>query len=83
MLGLDPHRDAAALRRRIGVQHQEAQLQKRIKGAEAVHFRLSLYTRGWVDADALLVRLGLYAKRNAWFMTLSGARSSGSSSRWR
>ena len=32
VLGLDPRRDADALRQRIGVQHQEAQLQKRIKG---------------------------------------------------
>jgi hypothetical protein len=27
VLGLDPRRDAGALRQRIGVQHQEAQLQ--------------------------------------------------------
>ena len=31
VLGLDPRRDANALRQRIGVQHQEAQLQKRIE----------------------------------------------------
>ena len=31
VLGLDPRRDVAALRQRIGVQHQEAYLQKRIK----------------------------------------------------
>ncbi|MCH7933659.1 MAG: ATP-binding cassette domain-containing protein, partial [Gemmatimonadetes bacterium] len=31
VLGLDPRRDATALEQRIGVQHQEAQLQKRIK----------------------------------------------------
>src|SRR5258705_8796050 len=36
VLGLDPRRDAGALRQRIGVQHQEAQLQKRIKVWEAV-----------------------------------------------
>jgi ABC-2 type transport system ATP-binding protein len=38
VLGLDPRRDAGALRQRIGVQHQEAQLQKRIKVWEAVAF---------------------------------------------
>ena len=32
MLGLDPVRDANALQRRIGVQLQQAQLQKRIRG---------------------------------------------------
>ena len=43
VLGLDPHRDADALRQRIGVQHQEAQLQKRIKVWEAVDLWASLY----------------------------------------
>ena len=73
VLGLDPRRDANALRQRIGVQHQEAQLQKRIKVWEAVDLWRSLYPRV-VDADALLARLGLEAKRNAWFMTLSGGQ---------
>ncbi|MFL5487161.1 MAG: ATP-binding cassette domain-containing protein [Gemmatimonadaceae bacterium] len=73
VLGLDPRRDANALRQRIGVQHQEAHLQKRIKVWEAVDLWQSLYTRA-VDADALLERLGLATKRNAWFMTLSGGQ---------
>ncbi len=73
VLGLDPRRDANALRQRIGVQHQEAQLQKRIKVWEAVDLWRSLYPRV-VDTEALLARLGLEAKRNAWFMTLSGGQ---------
>jgi ABC-2 type transport system ATP-binding protein len=73
VLGLDPRRDANALRQRIGVQHQEAHLQKRIKVWEAVDLWRSLYTRA-VDSDALLDRLGLEAKRNARFMTLSGGQ---------
>lgn len=73
VLGLDPRRDANELRQRIGVQHQEAHLQKRIKVWEAVDLWGSLYTRV-VDTDALLARLGLEAKRNAWFMTLSGGQ---------
>jgi ABC-2 type transport system ATP-binding protein len=73
VLGLDPQRDANELRQQIGVQHQEAHLQKRIKVWEAVDLWRSLYTRA-VDADALLARLGLEAKRNAWFMTLSGGQ---------
>lgn len=73
VLGLDPRRDANALRQRIGVQHQEAQLQKRIKVWEAVDLWRSLYPRV-TDTDALLARLGLEAKRNAWFMTLSGGQ---------
>jgi ABC-2 type transport system ATP-binding protein len=73
VLGLDPRRDANALRQRIGVQHQEAHLQKRIKVWEAVDLWRSLYPRA-VDTDALLGRLGLEAKRNSWFMTLSGGQ---------
>jgi ABC-2 type transport system ATP-binding protein len=73
VLGLDPRRDANVLRQRIGVQHQEAQLQKRIKVWEAVDLWGSLYD-GVVDGDALLARLGLTPKRDAWFMTLSGGQ---------
>jgi ABC-2 type transport system ATP-binding protein len=73
VLGLDPQRDANELRQRIGVQHQEAHLQKRIKVWEAVDLWRSLYTKVG-DTDALLARLGLEAKRDAWFMTLSGGQ---------
>ena len=73
VLGLDPQRDANELRQRIGVQHQEAHLQKRIKVWEAVDLWRSLYTKV-ADTDALLSRLGLEAKRSAWFMTLSGGQ---------
>ncbi|MDH3270848.1 MAG: ABC transporter ATP-binding protein [Gemmatimonadota bacterium] len=73
VLGLDPLRDAAALRQRIGVQHQEAHLQKRIKVWEAIDLWSALYSRT-VDTGDLLGRLGLEAKRNAWFMTLSGGQ---------
>ena len=73
VLGLDPQRDANELRQRIGVQHQEAHLQKRIKVWEAVDLWRSLYTKV-VDTDALLSRLGLEAKRSAWLMTLSGGQ---------
>src|SRR5215208_6530000 len=58
VLGLDPHREATKLRQRIGVQHQEAQLQKRIKVWEAVDLWSSLYASA-VDGEALLARLGL------------------------
>ena len=75
VLGLDPQRDATALRRRIGVQHQEAHLQKRIKVWEAVDLWASLYDRERVvDANVLLERLGLAGKRDAWFMHLSGGQ---------
>ena len=73
VLGLDPQRDATQLRMRIGVQHQEAHLQKRIKVWEAVDLWSSLYESA-VDTNALLESLGLTPKRDAWFMTLSGGQ---------
>jgi ABC-2 type transport system ATP-binding protein len=73
VLGLDPGRDVYALQQRIGVQLQEAQLQKRIKVREAVDFWASLYPKP-LDGGRLIEQLGLSEKRNAWFMTLSGGQ---------
>jgi ABC-2 type transport system ATP-binding protein len=73
VLGLDPGRDRYTLQKRIGVQLQEAQLQKRIKVREAVAFWASLYNAP-IDGERLLEQLGLREKRNAWFMTLSGGQ---------
>jgi len=74
VLGLDPFRDVYKLQDRIGVQLQQAQLQKRIKVWEAMHLWSSLYQRKVSDGDRLLEQLGLADKRNAWFMTLSGGQ---------
>jgi ABC-2 type transport system ATP-binding protein len=74
VLDLDPFRDVYKLQTRIGVQLQQAQLQKRIKVWEAVHLWASLYRKNVVDGDRLLEQLGLGDKRNAWFMTLSGGQ---------
>ena len=73
VLSLNPVRDARTLQHRVGVQLQQAQLQKRIKVWEAVDLWAALYPRA-VNGDALLDRLGLTDKRNAWFMTLSGGQ---------
>jgi ABC-2 type transport system ATP-binding protein len=73
VLGLDPFRDVYALQKRIGVQLQEAQLQKRIKVWEAVDLWAHLYAAN-VDGARLLEQLGLADKRDAWFMTLSGGQ---------
>jgi ABC-2 type transport system ATP-binding protein len=73
VLGCDPVRDAYTLQDRIGVQLQEAELQKRITVSEAVGLWASLYPHP-VDANRLLDQLGLGDKRNAWFMTLSGGQ---------
>jgi len=73
ILGLDPIRDVYQVQNRIGVQLQQAQLQKRIKVWEAVDLWASLYPKP-VDGNQLLEQLGLADKRNAWFMNLSGGQ---------
>jgi ABC-2 type transport system ATP-binding protein len=73
VLGLHPTRDAYVLQERIGVQLQQAQLQKRIKVHEAIALWASLYKRP-ADGDRLIDQLGLSDKRHAWFMTLSGGQ---------
>src|ERR1017187_1659116 len=74
VLGLDPFHDVYNLQNRIGVQLQQAQLQKRIKVWEAVDLWASLYQKKARDGERLLEQLGLADKRNAWFMTLSGGQ---------
>src|SRR3981189_2626894 len=74
VLGLDPFRQVYKLQERIGVQLQQAQLQKRIKVWEAVDLWASLYGKKAIDGERLLEQLGLTDKRNAWFMNLSGGQ---------
>jgi ABC-2 type transport system ATP-binding protein len=74
VLGLDPFRQVYKLQDRIGVQLQQAQLQKRIKVWEAVDLWASLYRKKAIDAERLLEQLGLTDKRDAWFMNLSGGQ---------
>jgi ABC-2 type transport system ATP-binding protein len=73
VLGLDPARQVYALQDRIGVQLQEAQLQKRIKVREALALWSAIYQTE-VDGLELLERLGIGGKADAWFMTLSGGQ---------
>jgi len=74
VLGLDPFRQVYKLQERIGVQLQQAQLQKRIKVWEAVDLWASLYRKKSTDGERLLEQLGLVDKRDAWFMNLSGGQ---------
>jgi ABC-2 type transport system ATP-binding protein len=74
VLGLDPFRDIYKLQDRVGVQLQEAQLQKRIKVKEAVYLWAALYRRKRSDGDRLLEQLGLADRRNSRFLTLSGGQ---------
>lgn len=74
VLGLDPLRDVNKLQDHIGVQLQQAQLQKRIKVWEAVDLWALLYQKKAIDTEHLLEQLGLTDKRSAWFMNLSGGQ---------
>ena len=74
VLDLDPSRETYRLQHRIGVQLQQAQLQKRIKVWDAVDLWAAIYRKRSDYGESLLEQLGLAEKRNAWFMTLSGGQ---------
>src|SRR5271155_5519319 len=65
VLGLDPARDAYELQNRIGVQLQQAQLQKRNKGREAMGLWAANYRRPGGFGESFPPPLGLAEKRNA------------------
>ncbi len=73
VLGLDPRRDGYELRRRIGIQLQEAALPDRLRVREALDLFASFYPRR-TDGDRLLEQLGLAEKRNVPFEKLSGGQ---------
>jgi len=74
VLGFDPFRQVYELQPCIGIQLQQAQLQKRIKVWEALDLWASLYKTKREDGELLLQHLGLAEKRNTWFMDLSGGQ---------
>jgi len=73
VLGLDPRRDRAELRQRVGVQLQESRLQDRLRVGEAIDLYRSFYRRP-ADGEALLEMLGLAGKRRARYRDLSGGQ---------
>ena len=73
VLGLDPRRQGAELRQRIGVQLQQAALPDRLKVWEALDLYASFY-RHPADWRLLLEEWGLKAKRDAAFADLSGGQ---------
>ncbi|WP_328651996.1 ABC transporter ATP-binding protein [Micromonospora sp. NBC_00330] len=73
VLGLDPRRDAAQLRQRVGVQLQESQLPDRLRVAEALELYASFY-RNPADPAELIDKLGLGEKRNTAYKKLSGGQ---------
>ena len=73
VLGMDPGREAAEIRKLIGSQLQESALPDRIKVWEALDLFGSLSPEG-PSADQLLVDWGLDEKRDARFGSLSGGQ---------
>ncbi|WP_158891216.1 ABC transporter ATP-binding protein [Amycolatopsis anabasis] len=73
VLGLDPRRDTAELRQRLGVQLQESELPDKLKVAEALDLYASFYRRP-ADPEKLLAELGLTEKRDTKFRKLSGGQ---------
>jgi ABC-2 type transport system ATP-binding protein len=73
VLGLDPHRDAAALRSQIGAQLQESALPARIRVAEALDLFSSLQPGG-PDWREVMHDWGLAGKAKASFASLSGGQ---------
>jgi ABC-2 type transport system ATP-binding protein len=71
VLGLDPQRDVATLRRRVGCQLQESALPDRLRVWEALELFAAL-APGRSDWRRLLSEWGLAAKRDAAFASLSG-----------
>src|SRR5215471_20083266 len=73
VLGLDPRRDGAELRHRVGAQLQESALPDRMKVWEALDLYASFYPRP-ADQRRLIDDLGLGDKRETTFGKLSGGQ---------
>jgi ABC-2 type transport system ATP-binding protein len=73
VLGMDPTRQASAIKARIGVQLQTAALYPQLTVVELVELFGSFYPRH-VPVDGLLAELDLDEKRNAQTKTLSGGQ---------
>ncbi len=73
VLGCDPRRDRARLRRVLGVQLQESELPDKLRVGEAVAL-WSAFHPDPLDGDALLERWGLADRRDAAYRTLSGGQ---------
>src|ERR1700694_1449094 len=73
VLGLDPGRDCAELRQRVGAQLQESELPAKMKVWEVLDLYASFY-RQPADWRQLMESLGLQDRRNARFEHLSGGQ---------
>jgi ABC-2 type transport system ATP-binding protein len=73
VLGLDPGKDVAELRKVLGIQLQESQMPDRIEVWEALDLYASFYDTP-ADWNELIERLGLAEKRDSRYAKLSGGQ---------
>ncbi|WP_092536090.1 ABC transporter ATP-binding protein [Amycolatopsis arida] len=73
VLGLDPWRDTAELRQRLGIQSQASEMPDKLRVWEALDLYASFYRRP-ADPERLLDRLGLVEQRDTHYRTLSGGQ---------
>jgi ABC-2 type transport system ATP-binding protein len=73
VLGLDPRRDRAELRQRVGVQLQDSQLPEQLRVGETLELYSSFYRKP-ADWVTLMDSLGLSGKRSTRFGKLSGGQ---------
>ncbi|MET0132968.1 MAG: ABC transporter ATP-binding protein [Kibdelosporangium sp.] len=73
ILGLDPHRDSAQLRDKVGAQLQKSELPEKMRVGEAMELFASFYSAP-ADGNKLLDDLGLTEKRRTPFGKLSGGQ---------
>ena len=81
LLGQDPKKKRRALFQRIGVQFQEGDYQKEIRGSELCDETVSLY-RNPADWHKLCEQFGIGDKENTPVKGLSGGNVSGFLSCW-
>jgi ABC-2 type transport system ATP-binding protein len=73
VLGLDPRREAGALRARVGLMLQEGGVYPHARPGEVLRL-FAAYHRDPLDPDELLERVGLSAARRTRFRDLSGGQ---------
>jgi len=73
VLGFDPAGQSREIKERIGVCLQATNLPDKMKTSEALDLFSSFYSRH-TDRDALLKRLQLWEKRDAFYKSLSGGQ---------
>ncbi|UFU05212.1 ABC transporter ATP-binding protein [Ruania halotolerans] len=73
VLGVDPQRDPAAIRERLGVQLQASRLPAKVRVLEALELYASFYADP-ADPHELMDQLGLTEKADVTFAALSGGQ---------